>query len=148
MPALRTSILAAVVAAVTARALPGVKGVYLRKGKRASSAERYPAVVVRRAPRPDEANRLTFHYDAPGYPVEVLYVVLDPLGADADTDRVDDWNQSLSRLFKEPEVLRAAVAGVWGVDVRPLTQIDPDDKQYQGVIGGLSLTVKTWEPRG
>lgn len=147
--ALRTQIIAVVAQVVESLKLPGLEGgVFVRKGKRAVVRETYPCAEVSREPRPDDANRLSFAFDSPGYPVRVVYLQNDPLGSDADTDRVDGWSQAIARAFKEPEVLRSRVPGVWNVTVRPLTEIDPDDSAYSRFAGGVVVTVFTFEPRG
>jgi hypothetical protein len=147
--ALRTSILDAVAEVVGLLSLGGLeRRVFVRTGRRASAGETYPAVVLRRADEPDGDNRMSFHKDSPAYPVELLYVFSNPLGTDADLGAVDVWNQDIKRAFREPEVLRSRVAGVWDVEVRSLREIDPQDDRYQGVVGGLILRVKTHEGRG
>ena len=147
--ALRTSILDAVVAAVTAADLPDLRGgVHLRTGKRAVAGQTFPCVEVSRAARPDAARRLTLHYDDSGYVVRVVFLANDPLGTDAAAPTYDLWHQTLSRLFREPETLRSRVTGVWGVEVRPLTPLAADDAAYSRAVGGLELVVLTWEPRG
>lgn len=147
-PALRTQILAAVRAAAAGLSLPGCKGVFVRKGKRASAAEKYPCVVVQREDRPDDLARLTFAFDDGGPWVRVMYLFGDPLGGDADVEKIDVWHQAIRRLFMEPATLRALVPGVWGCDVTALPEVDPDDRAYQHVVGGVLLKVRTAEPRG
>jgi hypothetical protein len=147
--ALRTSIIAAVRTAVTALALPGSKGTFIRKGPRASASERYPCVVVQREDnRADDLSRLTFHYDDGGPWVRVMYLFGDPLGGDADVDRIDQWHETIRKAFMEPETLRALVPGVWGCDVTALPELDPDDRAYQHVVGGVLLKIRTFETRG
>ncbi len=148
MSALRTQILAAVKAAVESLALTGVKGVFVRKGKRASAKERYPCVVVRRSPRPDVESRLCFETDSPSYPVEVVFAGADPLGDDAATGQYDDWYQAITRAVMEPQTLRALLPAVLTVQVQPLQEIDQDDAAYQRIFGGVLLLVSTVEPRG
>lgn len=149
MPALRTSILTACADVVTALDLTGLDGgVKVRKGKRSTAAYTFPCVEISRDTRPDEATRLSFHRDSPGYPVRIAFLVNDPLGSDGDVDKVDDWSQAICRAFAEPEAMRSRVPAVWNVTVRPLVEISQEDTAYSRFAGGLVATVFTVEPRG
>lgn len=148
MSTARTLIIQAVADTIIALALPGIKGVFVRKGERSTAHERYPCIEVSRDEVPDDSNRFGFAFDAPGYPIRVVYLFTDALGPDANLDKIDAWNQAIARTFREPEVLRMAVPTVWNTVIKPLRELDPDDKSYQRVAGGLTIIVSTWEPRG
>ena len=107
-----------------------------------------PCCVVCEEPTPPQYVGGTNARDDIGYPIQVLFMTSDGLGANSPVDKYRLWRQQAERAFRSQRLPGLAESGL-ACSIEPLKTLDPSRPlAYEKMVSGFTIRVFTREVRG